>query len=100
MSKQLGHPWSDAVQALENARDILLASSQQAGTLGDWSLVRKLVDLAERTDLLREEVRAVASGEARAAIEPPVQSLAPAGVDKVVTVEAVTEPDYPRFWVR
>ena len=48
MSKQLGHPWSDAVQALENARDILLASSQQAGTQGDWSFVRKLVDLVER----------------------------------------------------
>jgi hypothetical protein len=63
---------TEAVQGLEKARDVLLASSQQAGGQRDWALARKLMDLAERADALREEAKAVAGGGGKSEAAPEV----------------------------
>jgi hypothetical protein len=54
---------AEAVEFLERARDCLVRQSQQIAAEGDWTSVKRLIDLAERTDGLHQEIRAMtASG--------------------------------------
>jgi hypothetical protein len=61
---------AETAPGLQKVRDALLAGSQQAGGQGDWALARKLIDLAERADALRQETMALAGGAGKAEAAP------------------------------
>ena len=75
MPSQVGPRLTEAAQGLEKARDALLAGSQQAGSQRDWGLARRLVELAERADSLREEIKSLTgTSTPQATQEPPGES--------------------------
>jgi len=98
MTKRNGPDWQQALGALEKARDIFLAQSQQAGSEGGWALARRLMDLAERADALRREAAALAeSGEGLESVVEEMQRPARPELPASVPPEAA---DFPRYFVR
>ncbi len=97
----MGTNLAEVVADLQQARDGLLAESQQSASQGDWLRAKNLLGLAERADRLRDDVTVLVSGtvlnsetNADEAARPPEFKPQPGPV----TTEG---PDgYPRYWVR
>ena len=58
----MGTHLAEVVGDLQQARDGLLAESQQSASQGDWLRAKNLLGLAERADRLRDDVTALVSG--------------------------------------
>jgi hypothetical protein len=88
-----------AVLALTEARDLLLSQSQEAASQGCWAHARKLMELAERADRLREEVQGLTTAglaeteqENRLLQATPEDELSPRGIP--------AREGYPKYVVR
>ncbi len=94
---------NEALRRLEQARDFLVRSSQEASGGREWARARRLVDLAEYTDRLRAEVEALRSdGDASDASEALSEGMPPRGERLAVPAGSgkARPAGYPRFWVR
>jgi hypothetical protein len=92
---------TDAVHSLEEARDLLLQSSQHAGSQHDWTRARQLFDLAEQIGKLRDLVEGVDGGSQPPSLfEQAERALQTQGEASPSPRRSGRPSDYPKFAVR
>jgi hypothetical protein len=87
-------PSTAALHELESVRVCLVRDSHQAGNQRDYGRARKLMDLAERIDGLRAEIKSVYTDESQTAQR---DGTSPAGGGRQPTAKRPDQGDYPRF---
>ena len=92
---------TDAIRALEEARDLLLRSSQRAGSSHDWPAARKLIDLAEQAGKLLDAVADLQGTDSPPMSVPQTVREARQGIEAPLKPRrAGQRGEYPRFNVR
>jgi hypothetical protein len=95
----MSHPLAESTRSLQRVRDLLLAASQDAGGEGNWASARKLLELAERVDRLREELESLPTDvSARGKLEDAEPLTGPE--DSPPLPPKASRAGYPKYLVR